>query len=182
MDVTDYCTLEPASVTFDEERASRFAKGVAGDFNPIHDPGSKRFCVPGDLLFGVLLHRYGVFGETAVRFAGMLDAHVPLALPDGLDGGALHLADARGREVLSFFGGGGARRGGRDGLRRRAVARVRALLRAHLSRDPRRADARGRGHDQPGASAGHLQGHGAARRARRAGGRSGSSRSSPICR
>ena len=112
MDVTAHCTLEPGSVRFDEEGASAFAKGVAGDFNPIHDPGSRRFCVPGDLLFSVLLDRYGVFEETAVRFAGMLDGGVAMALPPpvppGADGEplALHLSDPRGREVLSFFGEG----------------------------------------------------------------------------
>ena len=105
MDVTDHCTLEAASVRFDESRASAFAKGVAGDFNPIHDPGSKRFCVPGDLLFAVMLARYGAFAGTAVRFAGMLDADVTLALPP-MDGGAVHVVDPRGREILSFFGEG----------------------------------------------------------------------------
>ena len=106
MDVRDYCALERGSVRFEERDASRFAKGVAGDFNPIHDPGSKRFCVPGDLLFSVLLHRYGAFRETAVRFAGMLDAGVVLALPEELANGTAHLLDPRGREVLSFHGSG----------------------------------------------------------------------------
>ena len=105
MNVTDYCTLDDASVRFDETRASAFAKGVAGDFNPIHDPGSKRFCVPGDLLFGVMLTRYGAFEGTGMRLAGMLDADVPLALPT-MAAGAVHVADPRGREVLSFFGEG----------------------------------------------------------------------------
>ena len=105
MDVTDYCTFDEGTVRFDEARASAFAKGVAGDFNPIHDPGSKRFCVPGDLLFAVMLDRYGAFEGTAARFAGMLDAGVELALPP-MAGGAAHVADARGREILSFFGEG----------------------------------------------------------------------------
>lgn len=102
MDVSDYCTLTPTGVCFDEAGASAFAKGVAGDFNPIHDPGSKRFCVPGDLLFSVLLARYGVHADTGVRFVGMLDAGVTLELPPALDK-RLHLADARDREVLDFF-------------------------------------------------------------------------------
>jgi len=117
MDVTHHCTLaadaaadtvaieKATGVRFDEARASAFAKGVAGDFNPIHDPGSKRFCVPGDLLFSVMLARYGAFEGTGVRFAGMLDAEVTLALP-AMAGGAVHVVDPRGREILSFFGEG----------------------------------------------------------------------------
>ena len=124
MDVTDYCALERDGVRFAERDASRFAKGVAGDFNPIHDPGSRRFCVPGDLLFGVLLHRYGAFAESAVRFAGMLDAEVELALPAALENEAVHLVDPRGREVLSFHGAGGEV-GGRDFAARLAHEYVR---------------------------------------------------------
>ena len=58
----------------------------------------------------MLLARYGARAETAVRFAGMLDADVPLALPAAPDEAAgdvsVHLADPRGREILSFFGSG----------------------------------------------------------------------------
>lgn len=110
MDPTDYCTLDERGVRFDEARASAFAKGVAGDFNPIHDVGSRRFCVPGDLLFALLLHRYGAREECAVRFASMLDAGVELPLPEAPtvhgESDALHLVDARGREVLGFFRAG----------------------------------------------------------------------------
>ena len=120
MNPSEYCRLEDGVVRFERRGASAFAKDVAGDFNPIHDVDSRRFCVPGDLLFGVLLHRYGLYPETAVRFAGMVDAGVALALPaDGVGESAwvgrgarrdlaVHLADERGREVLSYFGRGGA--------------------------------------------------------------------------
>ena len=64
MEINDFYTVSEASaderISFSEQQASDFAKGVAGDFNPIHDPGAKRFCVPGDLLFAVLLHRFGI--------------------------------------------------------------------------------------------------------------------------
>ncbi len=33
---------------------------VVDDFNPIHDEDNKRFCVPGDLLFSVLLANVGL--------------------------------------------------------------------------------------------------------------------------
>ena len=35
------------------------AKQVCNDYNPIHDIESKRFCVPGDLLFALTLNNFG---------------------------------------------------------------------------------------------------------------------------
>ena len=128
MTPSDFVELEPedgggARARFDEPRASAFAKGVAGDFNPLHDPGDRRFCVPGDLLFALLLEHYGLHRETSVGFASMVDASATLALPPlpgradrGRDdgGGAAHVLDARDREVLGFFAAGGRVASGRD--------------------------------------------------------------------
>jgi len=92
---------------FDERRASAFAKGVAGDFNPLHDVGNKRFCVPGDLLFSALLQHYGLHEHVSVSFSGMLGAHSRLTLPAGTGAGQrLHLADERGRDVLGYYASG----------------------------------------------------------------------------
>jgi len=92
---------------FDEARASAFAKGVAGDFNPLHDVGNKRFCVPGDLLFAALLQHYGLHEHVSVGFAGMLGAHSRLSLPaDTGNGQRLHLTDERGRDVLGYYASG----------------------------------------------------------------------------
>lgn len=102
MDITDYFTDDNGSVSFDEATASEFAKGVAGDFNPIHDPGSKRFCVPGDLLFSVLLHRYGAAKITHVVFSGMLDGATRMIVPETVDE-QVHIANGRDRNLLSFF-------------------------------------------------------------------------------
>ena len=123
---TDFVRLEPgadggARLGFDETRASAFAKGVAGDFNPLHDPGDRRFCVPGDLLFATLVEHYGLHRETSIGFANMVDADAALTLPALAAGaGAVHVADARGREALVFFvagdplvGNEAARRGAR---------------------------------------------------------------------
>ena len=49
-----------SQLTISAEQGSRFAKAVSNDFNPIHDADSKRFCVPGDLLFAIALQRYGL--------------------------------------------------------------------------------------------------------------------------
>ena len=66
---------------FTRQQASHFAKMVAGDFNPIHDEDNKRFCVPGDLLFAVLLQKEGVSQKMRFDFSGMVS-----------DGVALHLS------------------------------------------------------------------------------------------
>ena len=42
-------------VSVTREQASRFAKSIADDCNPLHDIDAKRFCVPGDLLFSMVL-------------------------------------------------------------------------------------------------------------------------------
>lgn len=55
-----------------------FAKQVAGDFNPIHDTDSKRFCVPGDLLFAIALNHYGLHSSMTFSFLEMLSADVPI--------------------------------------------------------------------------------------------------------
>lgn len=102
MELAHYFSQQDNTVSFTEEQASAFAKGVAGDFNPIHDPGSKRFCVPGDLLFCVLLHRYAVARVTAVQFSGMLDGQTRMQLPDTVNAVA-HIVDAKERALLSLF-------------------------------------------------------------------------------
>ena len=58
--------------SFTREQASHFAKQVANDFNPIHDVDSKRFCVPGDLLFAKILMSEGVHSHLRVQFNGMV--------------------------------------------------------------------------------------------------------------
>ena len=70
---------EQLSIT--AEQASAFAKGVAHDFNPIHDPGSKRFCVPGDLLFAIALEKYGLNSKMSFRFLNLVSADLPLHYP-----------------------------------------------------------------------------------------------------
>ena len=66
-------------------QGSHFAKSVADDFNPLHDVDNKRFCVPGDLLFALVLHRYGVSQSMAFRFSGMVSAGTRLLFPEQSD-------------------------------------------------------------------------------------------------
>ncbi|NOR72146.1 MAG: DUF3581 family protein [Methylomarinum sp.] len=68
--------------TITAEQGSLFAKEVAGDFNPLHDIEAKRFCVPGDLLFAIVLEKYGLSKKMNFTFTGMLGHGVTLDFPE----------------------------------------------------------------------------------------------------
>jgi len=87
------------AVSITPEQASRFAKEVAGDFNPIHNPDAKRFCVPGDLLFALVLARYGISQRMSFTFSGMVGRGVTLRLPDSNDR-ELDIRDDLGKSYL----------------------------------------------------------------------------------
>ena len=82
MNLEKYYNLDGARLTFTRQQASDFAKRVAGDFNYIHDIDSKRFCVPGDLLFSVIIHHYGLRQTMGFSFSGMVNDEVTLILPE----------------------------------------------------------------------------------------------------
>jgi Protein of unknown function (DUF3581) len=82
MNPEKYYNLEGSRLSFTREQASDFAKSVAGDFNTIHDVDSKRFCVPGDLLFSVIIHHYGLRQTMSFSFSGMVSDDVTLILPE----------------------------------------------------------------------------------------------------
>lgn len=102
MQLSQYFSHNDGLITFTEEQGSAFAKGVAGDFNPIHDQGSRRFCVPGDLLFCVLLNHFGAASSTSVQFSAMLDGNTQMRLPAEITGSA-RIVDTRERELLTLF-------------------------------------------------------------------------------
>ncbi|KAF7771950.1 hypothetical protein PCIT_a1922 [Pseudoalteromonas citrea] len=72
-------------VVITREQGSLFAKQVADDFNPLHDVDAKKFCVPGDLLFALVLSRYGVSENMHFSFVGMVDELSLLSFPQGSD-------------------------------------------------------------------------------------------------
>ncbi len=82
MNIEEYYQTEGSTLSFTRQQASDFAKNVAGDFNPIHDIDSKRFCVPGDLLFSVMIHHYGLRQNMIFNFSGMVGDQVKLILPE----------------------------------------------------------------------------------------------------
>ncbi|MDC1210450.1 DUF3581 domain-containing protein [Porticoccaceae bacterium] len=88
-----------ASLSISAEQGSAFAKTISNDFNPIHDVDSKRFCVPGDLLFALVLERYGLSQQMRFEFSGMVSADTPLVFPQS-PAHQFEIADAREKTYL----------------------------------------------------------------------------------
>ena len=81
-----YHATQNGLVLISATQASRFAKEVAGDFNPIHNPDARRFCVPGDLLFALLLSHFGLSRQMTFHFRSLLGENVPLDFREDDDG------------------------------------------------------------------------------------------------
>lgn len=94
-----YTSWTDGCVSFSRQQASRFAKQVANDFNPIHDVDAKRFCVPGDLLFAVLIKRLGLSPCMHFTFSGMVGDGVQIHFDQSVDQ-EIKLIDDRGKEYL----------------------------------------------------------------------------------
>ncbi|MFA5549074.1 MAG: DUF3581 family protein [Porticoccaceae bacterium] len=102
-----YHRADGKHIRISAREGSLFAKQVAGDFNPIHDEDSKRFCVPGDLLFALAVSRYGVREHMDFRFAGMVGDGVALCFPEAV-GSAGSVVNEQGKPLLEMtFGGAG---------------------------------------------------------------------------
>ena len=102
MNIEDYYQLTDSKLSFTRQQASNFAKKVAGDFNPIHDVDSKRFCVPGDLLFSVILHHYGLRQKMIFNFSGMVSDGIELSLPECTEEHHLAILDSKGKKYLAI--------------------------------------------------------------------------------
>jgi hypothetical protein len=90
MRLENYYSEVDGQIGFSRAQASAFAKEIADDFNPIHDPDNKMFCVPGDLLFSVALSKLGLSQKMRCTFTGMVG-----------DGTLLHFHDS-GSQTLSI--------------------------------------------------------------------------------
>ncbi|GMQ89388.1 MAG: DUF3581 domain-containing protein [Gammaproteobacteria bacterium] len=97
----DYYSENDSKITFSRQQASDFAKNVAGDFNPLHDTDAKRFCVPGDLLFSVVLAKCGLSQNMRFVFSGMVNDGVALNFPDTTSA-TLDIVDDNGKKYLSL--------------------------------------------------------------------------------
>ncbi|MGB0713574.1 MAG: DUF3581 family protein [Gammaproteobacteria bacterium] len=122
MFLDQFHTIDEDRVLVSADQASAFAKLVAGDFNPIHDADSKRFCVPGDLLFSLVLAHYGVSPRMCFIFAGMVGRDVPLVFAP-TDAAIFEIQDEKERTYLKVE---------REGVADREERRVEELARAYV--------------------------------------------------
>ena len=99
MFLQQFYSADGPALSISAEQGSNFAKTISNDFNPIHDMDSKRFCVPGDLLFALVLERYGLSQQMRFDFSGMVSADTPLVLPES-PGDQFEIADAREKTYL----------------------------------------------------------------------------------
>ena len=99
MFLQQFYTRNELSLSISAEQGSGFAKTISNDFNPIHDIDSKRFCVPGDLLFALVLERYGLSQQMRFEFSGMVSADTPLVFPESA-ADQFEIADAREKTYL----------------------------------------------------------------------------------
>lgn len=100
MFLDNYCCISNEKVTFTRAQASTFAKQIADDFNPLHDIDAKRFCVPGDLLFAMILNKAGLHQDMTFTFSGMVTEDSVLNFPSTIDGKA-NVSDDNGKEYMS---------------------------------------------------------------------------------
>lgn len=100
MVLTDYYQQQGDLIRFSRQQASRFAKEVANDYNPLHDADARMFCVPGDLLFSVSLQRLGLSQQMKFTFSGMISDQT-VSVPD-TDASRIDITDANGKCYLTI--------------------------------------------------------------------------------
>jgi len=101
MFIENYFSNVNNQVRFTRQQASDFAKKIADDFNPLHDIDAKRFCVPGDLLFSVILAKSGLNKKMSFTFSGMVTDNVNLNFPDKINHSAA-IVDDNNKEYLQI--------------------------------------------------------------------------------
>ncbi|MCB1709617.1 MAG: DUF3581 family protein [Halioglobus sp.] len=98
--IDQYYTASNGRISFSREQGSNFAKQVADDFNPIHDTDARRFCIPGDLLFSIILAKYGLNRHMEFDFTGMVIDGIELVLPE--PSAELVISDTAGKQYLTI--------------------------------------------------------------------------------
>ncbi|WP_100637814.1 DUF3581 domain-containing protein [Marinobacter salexigens] len=100
-----FYTIQDGRVHISASQASQFAKEVAGDFNPIHDPDARRFCVPGDLLFAVVVSRFGLSKHMTFQFRALLGDGIPLEFHE-IGDETIEVCDQNGKVYMEVTRGG----------------------------------------------------------------------------
>jgi Protein of unknown function (DUF3581) len=100
MNLNTYINQEQDKFFCSQQQASDFAKNVAGDFNPIHNVGAKKFIVPGDLLFSLILQQSGLSQKMKFNFSGMVRDNTKLRFTHISDA-HLALVDDKAKEYVS---------------------------------------------------------------------------------
>lgn len=101
MYLDDFHSINQNIVNITPEQASRFAKEVSGDFNPLHNPEAKKFCVPGDLLFSLILSHFGLSQVMSFHYTGMIGRNVDLIFPKKIANN-FTLSDNKGKNYLTL--------------------------------------------------------------------------------
>jgi hypothetical protein len=109
MNIENYYHLEDSKLSFTRQQASEFAKSEARDFNPIHNVDSKMFCVPGDLLFSVIIRHYGLRQIMGFSFSGMVNDVITLYLPT-VQAREISIYDYNNKKYLDISSNGEASR------------------------------------------------------------------------
>lgn len=105
MKLQQFYTIENQQVNVSRQQASEFAKSIAGDFNPLHDVGAKRFCVPGDLLFALTLSELGLSQSMQFSFDSMVTDQTQVNLPSMLSA-EFSLLDQHDKSQMSIRSSG----------------------------------------------------------------------------
>ena len=100
MFIENYCPLSADKISFTRQQGSNFAKQVADDFNPLHNIDTKRFCVPGDLLFSIIIAKSGLHKNMTFDFSGMVSDNVNLTFPQQIDD-SFDIKDDKDKTCLS---------------------------------------------------------------------------------
>lgn len=123
MFLQNFYAADGGRISISADQASRFAKEIAGDFNPLHDADAKRFCVPGDMLFSIVLQKYGLNRQMKFSFEGMVGRDVWLNLPP-TDEQRFSICDDAGKSYLTVE---------RDGDATAQTALIEAFLREYVA-------------------------------------------------
>jgi len=123
MFLESFCQQANGTISFTREQASKFAKEVADDFNPLHDIDAKRFCVPGDLLFSLVLEKSGLSQDMSFTFSGMVTDGIELIFPGEINESAV-VSDEKGKEYMRVAASGELSRN---------AATIEALTKAYVS-------------------------------------------------